>query len=171
MKSINIVLILFMTLVSCKNETKEKENVNLTGTDSAKSFEKVEQLQWLVGHWTNSTQERQSHENWTRENDSTLKAHSFTIVDNDTVFAERVSIQQNGEELYFTAIAYDQNDNQPVAFKMIASEKGVFTFENPDHDFPTRISYSNPVKDSIHAWIEGSVEGQARKVDFYFKRD
>ena len=171
MKSINIILILLVLLVSCKNKTKEKENVKLKEPVSSNYLKKIEQLQWLVGHWTNSTQERQSHEIWTRENDSTLRAHSFTLVDKDTVFAERVTLKQVKDELLFTVIAYNQNDDQPVTFKMISSEGRVFTFENQEHDFPTRISYSNPVQDSIHSWIEGSVEGKPRKVDFYFKRD
>ena len=54
---------------------------------------------------------------------------------------------------------------------MIPSKEGTFTFENAKHDFPSRISYTNPVKDSIHAWIEGTVNGEARKSDFYYKRN
>lgn len=118
---------------------------------SEKNFEKIEQLQWLVGNWNNITPEEQSYERWQKVNDSTLKAHSFTLVENDTVFEERVTIQQTNDEVLFTAVAFGQNDNTPVTFKMISYGDGVFTFENPEHNFPTRISYSNPTKDSIQA--------------------
>ncbi|PWI29475.1 hypothetical protein DI383_11730 [Flavobacteriaceae bacterium LYZ1037] len=160
----NIIIILaFGVFVSCKNEGKQAiELIN--------SYNEIEDLQWLIGHWTNITEEEKSYENWSKLNDSTLIAHSFTLVKNDTVFAERVTLQQNKNEVLFTVVAYNQNDNLPVTFKLSSKEKGVFTFENPEHDFPSRISYSNPVKDSIHAWIEGTIKGEKQKVNFYFKR-
>lgn len=133
-------------------------------------YDKIEELNWLIGNWTNITKEEQSYENWVKVNDSTLKAHSFTIVKGNTVFAERVTLYQKENDVFFRVIAYNQNNDKPVTFKQIPSKNGIFTFENPTHDFPTKISYSNPVKDSIHAWIEGKVNGQDSKVDFYFKR-
>ena len=166
-KTVHFLMLLLLVL-SCKNETKKEEPSK--EIMAAHNFEKIEQLYWLIGSWTNITEEEQSYENWVKSNDSTLKAHSFTIVAKDTVFEERITVQQNGIDLSFTAQAYGQNDDTPITFKIISSKEGVFTFENPEHDFPTRISYSNPDRDSIHAWIEGTVEGNARKVDFYFKR-
>lgn len=168
MKKVILVCTLLVLATACKN--KAKDNVNPKEIVQEKEFETIEKLQWLVGNWTNSTENEQSYENWTQVNDSTLKAHSFTIVENDTVFAERVTLQQKNNNTYFTVIAYNQNDDKPVTFKMIPSTNGTFTFENPNHDFPSKIAYTNPVKDSIHAWIEGTIKGESRKVDFYFKR-
>ena len=73
-------------------------------------------------------------------------------------------------DVLFEVKVPDQNNAQPVTFRLIPSEKGVFTFENKAHDFPQRITYSNPVKDSIHAWIEGMVDGKPKRVDFLYKR-
>lgn len=81
-----------------------------------------------------------------------------------------MSLQENKDGVFMTVNVPNQND-APVTFKMIPSEAGIFTFENKAHDFPKRISYSNLVKDYIHAWIEGNVEGEDRKVDFYFERE
>ena len=136
-----------------------------------KSFESVEQLQWLIGSWTNVNDESQSYESWTKLNDSTLTSFSYTMVEKDTVFSEVVTVQERFKDVFLTAKVPDQNDAQAITFKLIPSEKGIFTFENKAHDFPQRITYSNPVKDSIHAWIEGKVEGEDRKVDFYFERE
>lgn len=169
MKTLLSLALLLLVTISCKTETKKQSDI-VKETVTIKSFENLARLHWLIGNWNNITLEQQSYENWRKDNDSTLKARSFTLVKSDTVFAERVTLQQIENDIYFTAVAYNQNDDQPVTFKMISKDNGVFTFENPEHDFPTRISYSNPVKDSIHAWIEGTVEGQPRKVDFYFIR-
>lgn len=158
-----VLLVVVLLLISCKDVEKQiavKE----------KTFEKLSELNWLVGNWSNITEKEQSYENWEKVNDSTLKAHSFTLKENDTVFAERVTLYQNNRDLFFKVVAYNQNDDKPVTFKLKSSKNGIFTFENPKHDFPTRISYSNPVKDSIHAWIEGTVDNNTRKIDFYFTR-
>ncbi|OIQ23628.1 DUF6265 family protein [Lacinutrix sp. MedPE-SW] len=162
MKKLSL-LCLILVFISCKKEEKQAEI-------SKKNYEKIEQLQWLVGSWTNITEEKQSFENWHKTNDSTLKAHSYTIVENDTVFAERVTLQQVDNAVTFTVVAYNQNDNKPVTFRLKPTNNGVFTFENLKHDFPSKISYSNPVKDSIHAWIEGKMDKEPITVDFYYKR-
>lgn len=163
MKKIGVILSAICLFIACENDKKQQAL-------EIKTHDKIEELQWLVGHWENITDLEQSFENWTQENDSTLLGHSFTLIGTDTVFAERVVLKQEGGSTYFTVIAYQQNDNQPITFKMRPSDDGVFTFENPEHDFPSSISYTNPMKDSIHAWIEGKVQGETRKIDFLFKR-
>lgn len=168
MKKIVLISSVLLLALACKNETQEKTIPEEVVVEN--KFKSIEKLHWLVGEWTHSTEQEQSYENWTQANDSTLTAHSFTLVEADTVFAERVTLQQKNNDVFFTVIAYNQNDDQPVTFKMIPSNEGTFTFENPEHDFPSSISYTNPAKDSIHAWIEGKVKGENRKVDFYFKR-
>ncbi|MFT5824478.1 MAG: hypothetical protein ACI8ZM_005746 [Crocinitomix sp.] len=156
------VLTLFF---SCKNEVK-KEVVS-----DEKKTSKIVELDWLQGNWTNINDESQSYEKWTQINDSTLSAFSYVMVENDTVFVEVVSLQERFNDVFFTVKVPDQNDAEEVTFKLIPSEEGVFTFENKAHDFPKRITYSNPVKDSIHAWIEGVVEGELKRADFQYRRD
>ncbi|RMA58010.1 DUF6265 family protein [Ulvibacter antarcticus] len=165
--SIPFIMMVGITL-SCNNQVKEKEASEVKTIE--RNFEKLEAMQWLLGDWENETTQEYSKESWKKENDSTYTAFSYTQVGKDTVFAEQVILQQNGETLAFTAVAYDQNDDKPVTFTMIPSKVGQFTFENKNHDFPERINYTNPVKDSIHAWIEGKVNGEDRLVNFYFKR-
>lgn len=156
------VLILFF---SCKSERK-KEAVS-----EEVKFSKILELVWLEGNWTNINDESRSYEKWIQINDSTLSAFSYVMVESDTVFVEVVNLQQRLKDVFFTVKVPDQNDSEAVTFKLIPSDEGIFTFENKAHDFPKRITYSNPVKDSIHAWIEGVVEGESKRVDFLYKRD
>ena len=164
MKKYVLFLCVAVVFFSCKNEEKQIDTLINT-------YQTIDKLQWLVGEWTNISEASQSYENWSKINDSTLFSHSFTLVKKDTVFAEHVILQENGNNVLFTVTAYNQNDNKPVTFKMIPSKKDVFVFENPEHDFPSKISYSNPVTDSIHAWIEGEIKGETRKIDFRFIRN
>jgi hypothetical protein len=43
-------------------------------------------------------------------------------------------------------------------------------FENAAHDFPQRVGYRRVGTDSLLAWIEGSVRGTARRVEFPYAR-
>ncbi|MEH6764616.1 MAG: DUF6265 family protein [Aequorivita antarctica] len=167
MKKYLLFILLPIILNSCKdNAEAQKPEVEIT----EKKFEKIDQLQWLLGTWINENGEEFSQETWSRENASTFTAFSFTQVADETVFAETMALEQKADSLFLTVATANQNAEKPVTFKMISSEKGQFTFENKHHDFPERITYTNPVKDSLHAWIEGTVNGEAKKVDFYFSR-
>jgi hypothetical protein len=160
-----VIIGVFTLFFSCKNEEKKKV------ISEEIKFSKILELGWLEGTWTNINDESRSYEKWTKINDSSLSAFNYVMVANDTVFVEVVNLQERLNEVFFTVKVPEQNDSEAVTFKLIPSEKGVFTFENKEHDFPKRITYSNPVKDSIHAWIEGEVEGEFRKVDFLYKRE
>lgn len=167
MKNILPLFFILIVLNSCKNNSeKQHSETEIT----SQKFEKIDQLQWLLGTWTNETGEEFSQETWSMENASTFTAFSFTQVGNETVFAETMALEEKADDLLLTVATANQNDKNPVTFKMVSSENGQFIFENKNHDFPERIIYSNPAKDSLHAWIEGTVDGKAKKVDFYFSR-
>lgn len=167
MKKYLLFIFLPLLLNSCKNNSEaEKPETEI----EAKYFERINQLQWLLGTWTNETIAEFSQETWSKENDSTYTAYSFVEIDSKVVFAETMALEQKTDSLFLTVVTANQNDAIPVTFKLISSEKGQFIFENKNHDFPERIIYTNPVKDSLHAWIEGTVNGEAKKVDFYFSR-
>ncbi|MGK0175730.1 MAG: hypothetical protein ACI9AT_002117 [Ulvibacter sp.] len=160
-----IVMSVLVLFFSCKNEVKNEV------ISEEIEFSKIVELGWLEGTWTNINDESQSYEKWVQINDSTMSSFSYVMVKNDTVFVEVVNLQERLNDVFFTVKVPDQNDSEAVAFKLIPSDEGIFTFENKAHDFPKRITYSNPVKDSIHAWIEGVVEGESKRVDFLYKRD
>jgi len=152
-----------MAFFCCKNEGNKV-------VETPKNYSEIDQLLWLTGGWTNIGTESQSYETWKQINDSTLSAYSYTTVNQDTVFAEQMTIQQKLNSTILTVVSEDENDNVPVHFTRIPSDKGVVVFENKKHDFPKRIYYANKVKDSLHAWIEGSIDGETRRIDFGFVR-
>jgi len=43
-------------------------------------------------------------------------------------------------------------------------------FENPEHDFPRRISYARPDESRLLASIEGPRNGTPRRIEFVFTR-
>ena len=163
MKNTWIILIVFCLFMNCKKDRELSKSKNI-------KFEKIAELDWLVGNWINDAGLEKSYENWIKKNDSTLTAHSFTLLGRDTIFAERITLTQKNNETLFIVNAYQETEDQVVVFKLQKNDNGIYSFENPRHDYPKSISYSNPVRDSLHAWIEGTVVDEYRKIDFLFKR-
>lgn len=170
MKKLFLLISVVAAFYACKNDTKKDGLLEVESTPVTKKLDKLSQLNWLIGAWQNVSEEGTSKEIWAKVNDSLYEAESFTLVENDTVFYETVQLFQDNNEVYFSATDALQNGGKAVAFKLVPDEAGLFVFENNLHDFPKRIIYTNPVKDSIHAWIVGIQEGQMLKVDFYFER-
>lgn len=171
MKKYFLFILLPLLLNSCKNnsEVSVEANEKITGTETiAKRYKKIEQLEWLIGTWTNESGEEFSQETWSKENDSTFTAFSFTQIEGKTVFAETMALEQKDQRLLLTVATANEKGSSPVTFTFISSDKKQFTFENKSHDFPQRITYTNPAKDSLHAWIEGKVNNENKKVEFHF---
>lgn len=77
-------------------------------------------------------------------------------------------VEMGGEIFY---IPRPMENPLPVAFRLISHESGRAVFENPAHDFPTRIIYRRNDDGSMTARIEGPGEdGESRGIDFHFRR-
>lgn len=87
---------------------------------------------------------------------------------NDSVVEwEQIRIAREGDTIFFHA----QPSGQPAAsFRLTGMTATSVTFENPAHDFPQRIIYRSPGRDSLIARIEGTANGRARGVDFPYAR-
>jgi hypothetical protein len=130
----------------------------------------LDDFSWLLGRWSNISSEGRFYETWTQSNDSVFTGTSFLIVDADTVFAEEITLKSDSNGIYYSPKVKGQNNEMAVSFKLISS-KGEWVFENKEHDFPNKIIYSNPAKDSLYARIEGNKNGQFRKEEFAFNRE
>lgn len=167
MKKFIFLLLISIFIYSCKNNAESEASES---SISGEKYEKIAQLNWLLGTWTNDAGEEFSQETWSKENDSTFTAFSFKQIDGKTVFAETMALEQKGGRLLLTVATANEIESAPVTFSFISSGEKQFTFENKNHDFPERIIYTNPVKDSLHAWIEGTVNDEDKKVEFNFTR-
>jgi hypothetical protein len=109
-------------------------------------------------------------ETWNRINDTLYLGKSRMIKDNDTLFTERVSLVQRGSEIFYIPEVSNQNDSKPVSFRLISTAHGQWIFENPDHDFPQQIIYSQPYPGSMEAVVAGTDKGKPRQELFLMKR-
>lgn len=133
-------------------------------------YEKLDSTSWLLGTWTDSSKMGKSTETWHKENDSTYSAESFIVSKKDTIFYEQAKLEQRNNEISLTVKPRGQNDNEAVSFKLRSENAEALVFENPQHDFPTQITYTKIGSDSLYAEISGLAKGQEKKVGFPFKK-
>lgn len=131
-----------------------------------KTFKK---LYTLAGSWKMNTKRGAVCEEWKKVNRNYLQSKGYMIKGKDTLISERIVLTNTKEGIFYTSTVEDQNNKQPIAFKMTGSENNMFVFENPQHDFPKRIVYKFITADSLHAYIDDGTETGKRQ-NFYYKR-
>jgi hypothetical protein len=147
MKS-TLIITISILLLSCQNKAERK-------------FEKLEKMNWLIGQWENKTPEGYLTETWTKDNDSTFLGQSYFIVkEKDTVHFESIVLMQVNDDLIYQPIVKGQNEDQPVDFKLTSDAEDSFTFENPKHDYPQKITYKKSNDKSLTATISGLQQGK-----------
>jgi len=120
----------------------------------------------LIGRWENQTSDGVFSETWKKENDSLFLAESYFINEKDTLFSETIRLKAQANDLFLIVTVPNQNEEKPVAFKLTYSSSGYFVFENPEHDFPKKITYRLINQDSLFAEISGN----GKKQGFPFSR-
>jgi hypothetical protein len=109
------------------------------------------------------------YEHWKRENGS-FSARVFIIDVNDTITTESIRLEKENHEVFYRVLVLDQNRGEEVSFRMVRYDSTHCVFENPDHDFPTRIEYHFPAPDSMSALISGQENGQDKEIKFFYVR-
>ncbi|MES2411479.1 MAG: DUF6265 family protein [Bacteroidota bacterium] len=143
-----ITSLLFVCLTSCKNNSSENK------------FGKLEKMNWLIGNWEQKLPDGILKETWTKQNDSTFSGDSYFINTKDTVHFESIKLVQKAEELTYNATVVGQNEDEPVAFNLTSDVNNTFTFENPAHDYPRKITYKKVASDRLIATISGKQQGK-----------
>lgn len=127
-------------------------------------------LHGLQGVWKMQTKRGGLYEEWNIVDDKYLQSRGYFIKGTDTVVNERVALQNKADGIYYTSTVENQNNRQPIAFKLTTATNNTFVFENPEHDFPKRIVYRLINKDSIHAFIDDGSDSSKKRNNFYYKR-
>ncbi len=132
----------------------------------------VEDLSWMAGCWQHSTKDQAVQESWLKPAGGAMQGHARVISQGKTVFREFVYIEKTLEGIIMNVVLPKVAPKAPTTtpFKLIRLEKQQAIFENPEHDFPTRIIYRKERDGSLFARIEGLQDGKAVSEDFPYKR-
>ncbi|MEK6783727.1 MAG: DUF6265 family protein [Bacteroidota bacterium] len=149
---------IFIILLFLSNNTNGQAVRNVT-------TENFKKLNWLIGTWyqANTKPGYSAHERW--EEISPYEHHGFgiTLQGKDTVFIEKLRILIKENDIYYVA---DVPENQKLAyFKLIEITDSGFVCENPNHDFPKKISYQLDGEK-----LKAQISGDGKAIDYLFER-
>lgn len=150
---ISMTVVLLVTISSCKQ--------------SNPAFDSLSQIE---GTWVMRFDSAAVYEKWEKVNDTLYTGSSFEVSGGDSILTESLQIVSNDEGVFYIPTVTDQNDGKPVAFKMAEREGNIYVFENPQHDFPTNITYEFLPGNKLKATVSGLVNEEMRSLEFDFEK-
>lgn len=124
-----------------------------TPQQESQSVAKAEaNFDWLVGNWNRSNEEDgvRTHEIWKKENPNRYLGTSYSLRGKDTIWKEEITLSPLNS--HWTYQVFLPLQNQECHFRLTHLQGDSFVVENPENDFPQRISYQK-VGEEIHAEI------------------
>lgn len=145
----------------------EKENLNRLRKNQCAPAA-IGELSWILGKWAQAENDGSiSLEQWTQTDNEKLTGHTFSLMNQDTTFSEKVYI-----ELDYPRLVYKANMDPgapPVEFKLSYLKDQRVMFENRTREFPQLILYQRRGTDTLHTRIEGLYGGHPFSKDYYLK--
>ena len=123
----------------------------------------VQSLQWMAGCWEQRAGERVATEMWMPPAGGMMVGGSRTVSRGTTRAYEHLRLHASEGRLVYTALPSGQKETAFTSGPVAAASLDSITFENPAHDFPTRITYRRVGSDSLIARVEGPGQGGAMR--------
>jgi hypothetical protein len=127
----------------------------------------LDKLRWLAGCWEMRQGDRITEEQWMTPRGGVMVGMSRTVRGEALVELEQVRIETRGTGMFYVASPLRQ---ATAEFKAAAVSADSITFENPAHDFPSKISYRKLGADSLVASIAGQRGGSTRRIEYPYRR-
>ena len=125
---------------------------------------------WLSGTWEHKGDKSITIEKWEKISPSTFEGKNYVrkINDQEPNFSESLRIlNMKGEVFYLAKV--DHNE-MPVPFRLISRSVDKFIFENKNHDFPKRITYTFYSPDSLTVNVRGIENNNSKEFFLSFGR-
>jgi len=108
-----------------------------------------------------------AYETWHYVNDSTYQSTAYIKkASGDSIPQESVKLVYRAGKMFYIPTVPNQNNAQPVTFTITKIDAKGFVAENPEHDFPQRITYTLKSPGHLYALVDGTVNGKYRKEKF-----
>jgi len=156
---LNVFLLLLTLLITSFSEAQAQQN--------KRHFKRLHKLE---GTWEMQTKKGKLYEVWTKQDAHLLQSRSFRVNGTDTLLQETVALALRDGDIFYTPTVPNQNEGQPVPFKLTKVEGRSYYFENPQHDFPQRIIYDLKSKQNLEVRIDGNTPRGFREMKFVFKK-
>jgi hypothetical protein len=125
-------------------------------------------MSWMTGCWSYVGAEPGSGEQWMTPAGGSMLGMSRTVKDGETVAFEFLRIAEDDEGV--PALFALPSEQAATTFTLLRQTDNEVAFENRGHDFPQRVIYRLTPGPTLIGRIEGTVNGEARSVDFPMKK-
>ena len=133
----------------------------------AQSDQRIASVGWLAGCLEMRSANRVVEEQRMAERAGTMLGMGRTVGGRGLADYELTLIKEEGGRLLYEAHPHAQ----PVAtFAARVATTDSVVFEAPEHDFPQRVGYRRMGADSVLAWVEGTMNGKTRRIEFPYAR-
>lgn len=139
-----------------------------TETADAGLDTRLASVAFLTGSWVRENGDRRAEEHWTEPRSGSMFGVARTMRSDTTRGFEHLRIMIDDEGIVLLASPGGRHPATP--FRLVGSGPGFVAFENPEHDFPQRISYRLDGDDLI-GQISGDDGGETQTIDFPYTRD
>jgi hypothetical protein len=136
-----------------------------TPSPVANVCDRVEAVGWLRGRWCGAHEGGTFCESWRDEGGALVGAGRFEREGRGFSEALRVEAREGG--VFYVA---QPEGEGTTAFRLTRCGESEAVFENPAHDFPSRITYRRRGSDGLVAVAEGAEDGGARRSEFTLTR-
>ena len=126
-------------------------------------------LQWLEGKWISQGADGATTDDYFSSVEGGMMMAMSRMVDakGNVTFFEFTRIEERGGNLVLMPMP---NGVKGVEFPQKTLSTDAVAFENPDHDFPSFISYEHVSPDTLLVRVEGKMKTGPVKWEFYFHR-
>ena len=123
-------------------------------------------LAWMSGDWQTAAGGRaQIEEHWTTPAGGSMIGMGRTIAGDKTVEFEYLRLEQRADAIYY--VAHPKARCPGTDFKLTRLSAKEAVFENPQHDFPKRVTYQKNSDGSLTASIDGGEGTKSQKFAYF----
>jgi hypothetical protein len=133
----------------------------------AQQATEISSVAWLAGCLEQRSPTRLVEEQRMGERAGTMLGMGRTSSSRGLGEYELTLIRQDGARLLYEAHPSGQ---APATFVASVANGDSVVFAAPEHDFPQRVGYRRIGRDSVLGWVEGTMRGTQRRIEFPYRR-
>jgi Domain of unknown function (DUF6265) len=131
----------------------------------------IDQLGWLQGCWEGKVNQRDFREEWLPLRGEMMIGASQTVLQGKTQDFEYLRLEVRPDGVYYVAIPSGKKEEAfRLKGKLVDGDDEIFGFENPSGEFPQHILYRHGTGGWLYVHVEGTINGQERKVIYPMRR-
>ncbi len=125
----------------------------------------IDDVAWLEGTWHETKENESYEESWElkpADSGNYWVGKGIWKAQDSVIFTEYVHLFEKDSMLIYKVMDSNEAKHTGVLFKSTVVNDSILVFENPNHDFPTKIAYKRLKNKTLH--IEVSNENE--KMEF-----